>query len=141
MNSAGTRKAYRIKQNEKFSGTAPETAFADLCKANGITAIAQFTLPPLVSFGETYSITADFRIGSSEVLVEVDGTYHTTKIQIRKSSWRDDLLVQSGYRVFHCESELLVCHNLGDSKRFWSYVLKALNEFIVSNEEVRYLKA
>jgi hypothetical protein len=132
----GTRASYNIKKNEKFSDTSPEKALDSICEKLGLALIKgeEIQVPG-------FTISPDRKIAGTNVLLEADGIYHDTKIQRRKSSWRDDALVASGYRVLHIESELLVCHGLSDSDRFWPYVSVEIKKFIDSSEPTKYLRA
>ena len=124
------------EKNVKLSDTSIEVALDRICNEAGIKLVKgrEVAVPG-------FTISPDRQVLGTNILIECDGTYHTTQIQRRKSSWRDDLLIQAGYRIFHIESELLVTHGLGDTDQFHPYVLKALNEFIASNEKVHYLRA
>lgn len=135
-NRRKTRAAFKIKQNEKLTNTTPEIALNEICSKLGLTLIrsTEVQVPG-------FTLRPDRRIADTDIILEADGPYHNTKIQGRKASWRDDLLVQSGYRVLHVESELLVCHGLEDSKRFHPYVATAITEFLLSDEKVKYLRA
>ena len=124
------------KKNVKLSDTSIEVALDRICNEAGIKLVKgrEVAVPG-------FTISPDRQVLGTNILIECDGAYHETRIQIRKASWRDDLLVSAGYRVFHIESELLVTHNLGDSDRFHPYVAKALKEFIASKESCKYLRA
>ena len=124
------------KKNIKLTDTSIEVALDEICKDAGIKLVkgAEVQVPG-------FTISPDRQILGTNILLECDGTYHTTKIQIRKSRWRDDLLVQAGYRVLHIESELLVTHGLGSSTQFHPYVLAQLKSFIASSEAIQYVRA
>jgi len=135
-NRRGTRASFKIKQNEKFTETSIEQALDQICAKLGLALVKgqQIQIPG-------FTISPDRQVAGTNVLLEADGIYHDTKIQRRKSSWRDDALVQSGYRVLHVESELLVCHGLGNSEMFHEYVSKEIKKFFDSSEPVKYLRA
>jgi very-short-patch-repair endonuclease len=106
LNRRKTKAAYRIAQNNtKAEDTAPERAFEELFAGKVIK-------PPPITITDPesvliYDFKPDFQFIGTNVLVEIDGPYHRTKIQQRKTEWRDSRLLAMGYRVLHIDTELL----------------------------------
>ena len=63
-------------------------------------------------------------------VIEVDGPYHKTPTERRKTKWRDALLVGAGYRVIHIDSELTKNQKLRD------YLKTELNKAIQETEAI-----
>jgi hypothetical protein len=135
-NRRKTRAAFKIKQNTKYENTTPELALDEICGKLGLVLISgkEIQVPG-------FTLKVDRQVQDTDVVFEALGPHHFTDIQRQKTSWRTDLLVQSGLRVLLIESELLVCHGLQDSRRFHPYVAIAISEFLLSDEKVKYLRA
>jgi hypothetical protein len=131
-----TRANFRIKQNIKYTDSSPEMALDSICEALGLGLAKGKEIQ-----APGFTLRPDRQIVDTNILLEADGRYHDSRIQNRKNDWRDDLLVKSGYRVLHIESELLVTHGLGNSRQFWPHVSTAISEFLLSDEAVKYLHA
>lgn len=135
-----TRKSYRLSQRVKYEDTKPEQVVGMM--------IAEVDYPPLNhptiriqnGYEGTWVITPDFQLAGmpggagiyvvKKVVVEVDGPYHDTPIQQRKTEWRDELLVKHGYRIIHVDSELT------KNKAYQTYLKDRLAEAILSQEKV-----
>ncbi len=133
MNSRKTRAAYRIAQNNtKATDTAPELAFAELFKGRVIK-------PPPITLTATtipaWVFRPDFQFIDTNVLVEIDGIYHRTKIQERKTRWRDSELLARGYRVLHIDAELCMVAN------YWGDTIRKTESFISGHRLTEHLYA
>ena len=133
-----TRKAYRLSQRIKYEDTKPEQVVAMMLGEIGYQPLSH----PIIRIQDGYEgawvITPDFRLAVSSqrtfvvkrVVVEVDGVYHDTPIQRKKTEWRDGLLTQAGYRVIHVDAELT------KNKAYQTYLKDRLSEAILSQEKV-----
>lgn len=132
---------YVIQRNdaEKFFDTRPELAFDELCSKVGIETHGKLCRSSIYVDG--WSIRPDRHIRGTNVVIEIDGPYHDTAIQRRKTEWRDEQMTSYGVRVFHIPSELLIAEGFRDRKRFWPYVLFALTDFLLSTDKVRRMVA
>lgn len=54
--------------------------------------------------GQQSVFTIDLFIPEHRICVEVDGEYHRTARQERKTAWRDAQLIANGYRVLHIDA-------------------------------------
>lgn len=132
------------KGNSRVEDTKPERVLQILveemndryCLEKGETIEIQDT------DGKYWSIRPDFkffRFGgwgltlsykATSILVEVDGIYHDTPIQRKKTEWRDGLLTKAGYRVIHIQA------GLTRNKVLQTYLKDALAEAIKSTKPV-----
>lgn len=133
---SGIRAAYRIAQNNtKTEDTAPELAFEKLFEGRVIKP-PRITIHSLEPFDESESIylfKPDFQFIDTNLLVEIDGPYHRTPIQERKTRWRDSQLFAKGYRVLHIDSELLT------TKRYNAETVAKVEAFLRGNRQVEHL--
>ena len=89
--------------------------------------------------GKYWTIKPDIQLTKSstypltyaiKTIVEVDGVYHDTPIQRKKTEWRDGLLTKAGFRVIHVDAELT------KNKVYQTYLKDKLQEAINSQEKV-----
>ena len=89
--------------------------------------------------GKYWTIKPDIQLTKSstypltyaiKTIVEVDGVYHDTPIQRKKTEWRDGLLTKAGYRVIHIQA------GLTRNKVLQTYLKDALAEAIKSTKPV-----
>ncbi len=106
------------KGHIKFAETGPE----NFCKQalEHVQARLGFTFRygteafPLSIVCGDYTMHPDFIVsmpraftnGQLEKVVEVDGVYHFTKWQERKTRWRDSLIIKQGYDMIHVDARL-----------------------------------
>lgn len=128
------------KGNSKVKDTKPERVVGIFLEELG------FYLNHLVSpieaqddVGKYWTITPDIQLTTSSVyplshviktIVEVDGVYHDTPIQRKKTEWRDGLLTKAGFRVIHVDAELT------KNKVYQTYLKDKLAEAINSKEVI-----
>lgn len=107
-NMKKTRAAYRRSQHVKFSFTKPENQFAKILDGWGYKSRYLRERPVTVP-GLEYTFHADFLLqGIPIILVEIDGVYHFTAIQMRKSAWRDECLTKAGFIPIHVPVDMLL---------------------------------
>ena len=125
-----TRAAYRIRQNLVLENTAPERFVQKILDE----------LQIVYRLGETVNIFDGFAWWIShpdaliesrpcKVIIEVDGPYHQTKIQARKTRWRNAALNEKSYRVVHIPSELCC-------SKFRDYLVSELVKALASPDMV-----
>ena len=129
----GIRAAYRIKQNNLAAEyTAPEMAFAELFKGLVLKPPAIHTI---AEDGGSWDFRPDFQFIDTNLLVEVQGKYHGTKKQERKTNWRNSQLLALGYRVLEIDAELLT------AKKHHLHVLQCTNAFLKGDRAKEHLYA
>ena len=74
--------------------------------------------------GSTHKLCPDFIFVGTNVLVAIDGPYHRTAYQQRKSKRQDEALNAKGFRVLHIDSELLMV------KKYHCYVVAEVEAFL-----------
>jgi len=126
-----TRKAYVLSKRVKYEDTKPEQVIKGILFSDGF-------LPPetnvlcnkRITVGN-WTINPDFYVFlAPPIIVEVDGVYHDTPTQQKKTKWRDGLLTQAGYRVIHVDAELT------KNKAYQTYLKDKLAMAILSPEKV-----
>ena len=134
-----TRKAYRLSQRVKYEDTKPEQIVYNilhddlrLAPTKRTLEIDGYSITPdwLLLLTPEYFIARGHDMNSPTTLIEVDGIYHDSKLQQRKTRWRDGLLTQAGYRVIHVDAELT------KNKAYQTYLKDRLSEAILSQEKV-----
>lgn len=125
-----TRKSYRLSQRIKYEDTKPELVVdALLADLRCYPVLKGVGIDVRDEEGKLWTIFPDKRIDFN-TMVEVDGIYHDTPIQRRKTVWRDGLLTKAGYRVIHVDAELT------KNKVHQNYLKDKLAEAINSKESV-----
>ena len=114
----------------KLSHTKPEEDFKRFCDSKGY----------LVNWGwpmkiDEWSLNPDFhmKVGQNEFVIEIDGRYHWTDTQARKSKWRDGLYNKAGKKVIHIDAGLT-------EEKYWKYLSDYFFEAITHLEPVRYIR-
>ena len=139
-----TRKAYRLSQRVKYEDTKPERVLQILVEEmnDRYWLNRGKTIEIQDMDGKYWSINPDFEFfkwcgwgltaywKKTGILVEVDGIYHDTPIQRKKTEWRDGLLTKAGYRVIHVDAELT------KNKVYQTYLKDKLAEAINSKEAI-----
>lgn len=128
-----TRKAYVLYQRTKYEDTRPEIIF-DGIFGNRVFKPLPFQIMDLEA-RKIYKVKPDRGFGGTNVLVEIDGPYHNTEIQQKKTKWRDNMIASYGHRIIHIDYQLLM-----DSK-YHSYVVKGCEEFLASDKPIDRLVA
>lgn len=77
-----------------------------------------------------WTFNPDIQLTGTRTLIEVDGKYHDTPIQERKTEWRDNLLIKADYRIIHVDAELTETQNLR------LYLTTKLREAIASSDRI-----
>lgn len=112
--------------------TRPEVAFDRLF---GNRVIRPGRVEIVDDEGSKWSLSPDRQFVGTVVLVQIDGVYHRTRRQQRKSEWEDRALNEKGFRVLHIDTELLM------AKKYHPDVIKAVESFLLSAEPTRRLPA
>ena len=117
-----TAAAFRIDQrNTVAESTRPELAFDGIFekrvdKPNPVQIVDDE--------GSKWSISPDRTFVGTNVLVQVDGVYHRTRRQERKTKWEDMALNEKGFRVLHIDAELLM------AQKWHPYVTQRVEAFL-----------
>lgn len=103
-----TRKAYVLKKYRKYEFTKPSNEFAEILDGWGYQGRYWREKPVIVS-GLGHPFHADFLLqGIPIIMLEIDGPYHLTAIQMRKSVWRDECLIKAGFVPIHIPVDMML---------------------------------
>ena len=103
--------------------TRPEVAFDSLF---GHRVTKPLPVQIVDDEGAKWSISPDRTFIGTNVMVQIDGVYHRTRRQERKSAWEDRALNEKGLRVLHIDSELLMV------KKYNNHVVAETEAFLKS---------
>ena len=112
--------------------TRPEIAF-DKLFGNRVT--QPLGIQIVDDEGDRWTLRPDRQFIGTVVLVQIDGVYHRTRRQQKKSEWEDEALNEKGFHVLHIDTELLM------TKRYHPYVVDMTEKFLKSVEPSRRLAA
>jgi len=101
-----TRKSYRLSQKMRYTDTRPEMAVRGMIAGMGFQFIPYHPIKITDNDGKSWNFSPDLWIPSHDTIIEVDGPYHDTARQKRKTAWRDSLLTSIGLRIIHIDAEL-----------------------------------
>jgi hypothetical protein len=120
------------KNNIVAEFTRPEIAFDALF---GNRVVQPLSIQIVDNEGSRWTLRPDRQFVGTVVLVQIDGVYHRTRRQQKKSEWEDRALNEKGFRVLHIDAELLMV------KRYHSDVVKVVESFLLSTQPVKRLPA
>lgn len=110
------------KGHEKFSDTKPEQFVQSILDKSGVMWAKAFKFTQ-----DKFTLTADIFVPTGLTVIEVDGDYHRTALQERKTRWRDEAINKHGFRVVHVDSRLCL-------PRWEEYLTKALRSAIENGQ-------
>lgn len=120
------------KNNTTAEYTRPEIAFDHMF---GNRVVKPLPIQIVDDEGSKWTLRPDRQFVGTVVLVQIDGVYHRTRRQQKKSEWEDAALNENGFRVLHIDTELLM------TKKYHPYVVDMTERFLKSSEPKRRLVA
>lgn len=128
-----------IEEKDPFEGTTVGLASDEVSSIswNGL----RYPDSNVDGFGRSSTsivLTIDLFIPEHRICVEVDGEYHRTARQERKTAWRDAQLIANGYRVLHIDAAYTETKELQEQLK--PLIQKAIKE-LIAGEQTRRIVA
>ena len=128
----------KFKGNAKGTDTKPELAWDEFAKQNYISSFKPHSFRVYDEEARVVGYTPDRGIlgGPLLVYIEIDGPYHRTPRQVRKTEWRDELITHRGdCRILHIDSELLL------KEKYWLKLYQEVQKFLILGKLVGHVYA
>ena len=136
----------KFKGNAKGTDTKPELAWDEFAKQNYISSFKPHSFWVYDEEAKGFEFTpdrgilghpgGDQRRGPLPAYIEIDGPYHRTPRQVRKTEWRDELITHRGdCRILHIDSELLL------KEKDWLKLYQEVQKFLILGKLVGHVYA